>query len=584
MKKITFVGIESEKDRFLERLQDVGITHIILPREPVEPSEVARELQRIVDTKKFLAKRGSAGSPEDELEAKAICEKREALGREEAAINSELVALRKLRASIEPWGDFSVDDVRSLRDRGLHIQLFRVNRRTFEALPLDDVFFVVAGERGGEIFFATFSAEEGDLGVPEEKLPPKSLSDVDAEIGAKVARLEAIEDEYTRLAEHLGTLEKAESEMTDLLEYRRTLMNAKPELEERIFTLQCWSPVPEEELVGKLGSEFTLYHYSEEPEEWDRMPVLMKNPPAFESGEDLVKIYSYPSHKDFDPSPFVLYSFAVFFGMIIGDLGYGLVLLAMTFWITRKVKSRSPLAVRMFRLMYLLCASVIFFGIIDAGFFGIKLDPDNPWFKFALLDYTTMEGQNHVMLVSILIGMVHISLSMLIKCYNDRDYGAPGWIVAIWSAYFLLNSRMAHGEENPAAMYGLIAGLAVVLLFTSKNRNPLVRLLEGVQALLGIIQVFGDVLSYLRLFALGVATVYIAQTFNILGGAVADSIPVLGMVFAGVILLIGHVLNIGLAIMGGVIHGLRLNFLEWYRWCFEGDGLEYKPFQRISEQ
>ncbi len=584
MKKITFVGIESEKDRFLERLQDVGLTHIILPKEPVEPSEVARELQRIIDTKKFLARRGTPGNPETELDAKAICEKREALGREEAGLNSEIVAIRKLRASIEAWGYFSVEDVRNLRAKGLQIQLFRVNRRTFETLPLDDVFHQVVSDRGGEICFATFSGENVDLGVAEEKLPPKSLSLVDEEIEAKVARLQEIEDEYASLAEHLETLEKAEGEITDLLEYQRTLMNAKPELDDRIFILQCWSPIPEEELVGKLGSEFTYYQYSEEPEEWDRMPVLMKNPPAFQSGEDLVRIYSYPSHNDFDPSPFVLYCFAVFFGMIIGDLGYGLILLGMTFWITRKVKSRSPLAVRMFRLMYLLCGSVIFFGIIGASFFGIVFDPENPWVKHAWFDYSTMEGQNHVMVVSILMGMVHISLSMLIKCYNARDYGAPGWVIAIWSAYFLLNSKMAHGADNPAAMYGLITGLAIVLLFSSKNKNILLRLVEGVQALLGIIQVFGDVLSYLRLFALGVATVYIAQTFNILGGAVADSIPVIGMVFAGLILLLGHVLNIGLAIMGGVIHGLRLNFLEWYRWCFEGDGLEYKPFQRISEQ
>lgn len=585
MKKITFVGIESEKDGFLETLQKVGLTHIILPKEPVEPSELARELQRFVDTRKFLARKGSEGNPGTVLDAKAICEKREELGREEAGLNSELVAKRKLRASVEPWGDFSVEDVKSLRERGLRIQLFRVNRRAFETLSLDDVFFQVASERGGEICFATFSAKEPvDLGLAEENLPSKSLSEVDGEIESMLTRIQAIETEYASLAEHLGALDKAEAEITDLLEYQRTLMNAQPELEDRVFVLQCWSPIPEEELVAKLGSDFTFYHYSEDPEEWDRMPVLMKNPPAFESGEDLVKIYSYPSHKDFDPSPFVLYCFAVFFGMIIGDLGYGLILLGMTFWITRKVKSRSPLAVRMFRLMYLLCASVIFFGIIGASFFGIVLDPNNPWVKHAWFDYSTMEGQNDVMVVSILIGMVHISLSFLIKLYNDRDYGAPGWIVAIWSAYFFLNSKMAHGVDNPAAMYGLIAGLAIVVLFSSKNKNLLLRLVEGVQALLGIIQVFGDVLSYLRLFALGVATVYIAQTFNVLGGAVADSIPVLGLVFAGLILLLGHVLNIGLAIMGGVIHGLRLNFLEWYRWCFEGDGLEYKPFQRISEQ
>jgi V/A-type H+-transporting ATPase subunit I len=584
MKKITFVGIESEKDRFLERLQEVGLTHIILPKEPIEPSELARELQRFTDTKKFLAKKGSPGNPEPPLDAEAICEKREELGREEAGLNTELVALRKQRASIEPWGDFSVEDVKALRDKGLRIQLFRVNRRIFESLPLDEVFHHVVSDRVGEISFATFSVEPVDLGLAEEKLPSKSLSEVDGEIEARLTRLKAIEEDYAGLAEHLEVLEKAEAKITDLLEYQRTLLNARPELGDRVFVLQCWSPISEEELLGKLGDDLTFAHFSEEPEEWDRMPVLLKNSPAFESGEDLVKIYSYPSHKDFDPSPFVLYWFAVFFGMIIGDLGYGLVLLAMSFWITRKVKSRSPLAVRMFRLMYLLCASVIFFGIIGASFFGITLDPSNPWVQYAWFDYNTMAGQNHVMVVSILIGMAHISLSMLIKCYNDRDYGAPGWVVAIWSAYFLLNSRMAHGEENPTAMYGLIAGLAIVLLFSSKNRNPLLRLVEGVQALLGIIQVFGDVLSYLRLFALGVATVYIAQTFNILGGAVADSIPVLGFVFAGVILLLGHVLNIGLAIMGGVIHGLRLNFLEWYRWCFEGDGLVYKPFQRISEQ
>jgi V/A-type H+/Na+-transporting ATPase subunit I len=583
MRKITFVGIESEKERFLESLQDVGLTHIILPKEALEPAELAKELQRIVETRKFLAKKGPKGEPEARLDCVEVCSKREELGREEAALHAEVLAVRKQRASIEPWGDFSVEDVENLRKRGLRIQFFRVSRRIFEALPLGDVFCQVASEKGGEICFATFSPEAVDLGVVEEKLPAKSLSEVDREIESKLARLREIEEEYKALAEHLEVLEKAEAERTDLLEHQRALMNAKPELENRIFVLQCWSPVPEAEVVSKLGATFAFYHYSEEPEEWDRMPVLLKNPPAFDSGEDLVKIYSYPSHNDFDPSPFVLYCFAVFFGMIVGDVGYGLVLLGMTFWITRKVKSRSPLAVRLFRLMYLLCVSVMFFGVVSASFFGIQLDPNNPWVQNAWLNYNTTEGQNHIMVVSILIGMTHISLSMLIKTYNARLYAGVGWVIAIWSAYFLINSKMGQGVDNPPATYGLIAGLAVVFLFSSKSRNPIVRIAEGFQGVLGAVQVFGDVLSYLRLFALGVATVYIALTFNRLGGAVIDSLPVIGVVFAGLILLMGHVLNIGLAIMGGVVHGLRLNFLEWYRWCFEGDGLPYKPFQRTSK-
>jgi V/A-type H+-transporting ATPase subunit I len=386
------------------------------------------------------------------------------------------------------------------------------------------------------------------------------------------------------LAESLETLEKAEASRTDMLEFKRAVENSREELENRLFILQCWSPVSAQELLQKIGDAFKLYHYAEEPEEHERMPVKLENPKAFESGEDLVKIYSYPSHKDFDPSPFVLYCFAVFFGMIVGDFGYGLVLLGLTVWVHRKVKdSTSPMAARMVRLMYMLTFSVLVWGVIGAGFFGMTLEPDHPLVRISVMDYNSQEGQKEIMIISILIGMIHICLSLLIRLYKERDLSSVGWIVAIWSAFFYLNSKMAHEMDNPPAMYGMIAGLAVVFLFSSKSRNPLVRVAEGLQGLLGIVQIFSDVLSYLRLFALGVATVYIAQTFNILAGSVSGSLPVLGYVFAGIILFIGHTLNIGLAIMGGVIHGLRLNFLEWYRWCFEGDGLEYKPFQRIGD-
>lgn len=584
MKKITFVGLEAEKERFLQRLQDVGLAHVIQPREPAEPADLVRQLQRVTDTHKFLSRKGEKGKPEQKLSAEEICARREEIAQEEARLHAEITGLRKQRATAEPWGDFSVEDVKQLREKGVQIQFFRVARRNLEELSLGDTFHHVVSERGGEVFFVTLAPARVDLGVAEEKLPERSLSDIDRAIAYNQAKLQEVEEAYAALAEHLDELERAQAELTDRVAYQRAILNARRELGERVFVLQAWSPVSEEELVSKVGDSFTYYHYSEAPRQDDRMPVLLKNAPAFESGEDLVRVYSYPSDKDFDPSPFVLYCFAVFFGMIVSDLGYGLVLLGLTFWLRKKIPSRSPMAIRMFRLMFILCGTVMFFGIISAGFFGIELAPDNPWMKNAWFKYGTTEGQNQVMVVSILMGMAHISLSMLIKLYNDRDYSALGWVIAIWSSYFLINSNMKHGTDNPPAMYCLIAGLAVVLLFSSKSRSPLIRLAEGLQGLVGIIQIFSDVLSYLRLFALGIATVYIAQTFNILGGSVSEAVPVVGVVFAGIILLFGHVLNLGLAIMGGVIHGLRLNFLEWYRWCFEGDGLEYKPFQRISEQ
>jgi V/A-type H+-transporting ATPase subunit I len=132
--------------------------------------------------------------------------------------------------------------------------------------------------------------------------------------------------------------------------------------------------------------------------------------------------------------------------------------------------------------------------------------------------------------------------------------------------------------DNPPATYGMIVGLIIVFIFSSNRRNLLLRLLEGLNGLLGIVQIFSDVLSYLRLFALGIATVYMAQTFNMLAESIVQGVPYVGYVLALLILIAGHFVNLLLGVMGGVIHGLRLNFLEWYRWCFTGDGLVYKPF------
>ena len=200
----------------------------------------------------------------------------------------------------------------------------------------------------------------------------------------------------------------------------------------------------------------------------------------------------------------------------------------------------------------------------------------------SILDFSTKEGQNQIMLLSIIFGMIHISMSLIIKFRNTRDYAALGWVPVIWGGYFLISSRMGKGVDNPIALYIMILGLLVVFLFSSKRKNILLRLLEGLNGLLGIVQIFSDILSYLRLFALGIATVYMAQTFNMLAGNIVQGLSWVGYLFAIPLLFAGHLINLMLAIMGGVIHGLRLNFLEWYRWCFVGDGLVYRPFRKLK--
>lgn len=584
VKKITFVGLNEEKERFIARLQEIGVTHVSLPMDAVEPAEVARELQKVTEIRKFLSRLSKkTAAPDFGADYSAICSRREELGQRETRLLSEISVLKKEREILDPWGEFDPQDIAAFRSKGLDVRFYRVPKKVFDTLSLDPVFCLITRQTEAEVAFMAMASSAFDLEVPEEKVPAKSLSQIDKDIQSKQAELERIKEEYRSLSEKIQALMDAEATLKDDYEYRRVLLNAGPALDNRLFVLTCWSPVPEDELVKKIGGGVTLGHFSEEPAEGDRVPVLLSNKPAFDSGEDLVQVYSQPNYSDFDPSGLVLYAFSVFYGMIIGDAGYGLVSLALTVFLHWKVKSVSPLWIRFRRLCYCLSFSVLIFGIISASYFGISLSPENPLNKLLLLNLNTKEGQNQVMLISIIMGMSHLSIALGIKFYRTRDLPALGWIIVIWSGYFLLSSKMGKGEENPVAMYIAIAGIALVVLFTSKSKNPIIRLLMGLNGALGIVQLLADCLSYMRLFALGLATMYMCQTFNMLAEMPYNGLPYIGFIPAVLILVFGHAINLLLGIMGGVVHGLRLNFLEWYRWCFEGDGLTFKPFRKIAK-
>jgi V/A-type H+/Na+-transporting ATPase subunit I len=585
VKKITFVGLNEEKERFIARLQEIGMTHVSLPMDAVEPAEVARELQKVTEIRKFLSRLSKKTvAPDLGADYWAVCSRREELGQRETRLLSEISVLKKEREMLDPWGEFDPKDIAAFRSKGLEVRFYRVHKKIFDTLFLDSVFCLVTRETEGEVAFTAMASSPFDLGVPEEKLPAKSLSQIDRDIQSKQAELGQITEQYKTLSEKVQALVDAEAKLKDDYEYRRVLLNADPALDNRLFVLTCWSPVPEDELLKKIGEGFTLGHFSEDPAEGEKVPVLLSNKPAFESGEDLVKVYSQPNYNDFDPSGLVLYIFAIFYGMIIGDAGYGLVSLALTAFLHWKVKSTSPLWIRFRRLCYLLSLSVLGFGIISASYFGIALRPENPLNTLLLLDLNSKAGQNQVMLISVIMGMIHISIALAIKFYRTKDLPTLGWIIVIWSGYFLLSSKMGKGEDNPVAMYIAIAGMALVVLFTSKSKNPILRILIGLNGALGVVQLLADCLSYMRLFALGLATMYMCQTFNMLAEMPYNGLPYIGFIPAVLILVFGHAINLLLGIMGGVVHGLRLNFLEWYRWCFEGDGLPFRPFRKIMKQ
>ncbi|HEB10274.1 MAG TPA: hypothetical protein ENI06_03560 [Spirochaetales bacterium] len=330
------------------------------------------------------------------------------------------------------------------------------------------------------------------------------------------------------------------------------------------------------------------------PDPGEKEPTLIVNRGAAAMGTDLVNIYDTPSYRDWDPSSWVFFSFVMFFAMIIADGGYGLILLVISLFLKVRFRKAKAAIRRFINMCLILSMGIMVFGIASGAFFG--LSENNRFFGW-LVSRRLFDGNEIglMMNVSIIIGLLHVSISLLLKCFRIvkvfKNYISPfsqlAWIVVIWTYYIWCAYYKLSGETYYALsgnfLYFFTGALAVVFLTSAGTFQPLKLIAGGVGGLYSMVQFFSDVLSYLRLFALGLAGSLLAQTFNGLALDVWKS-GIAGMVFAVIIFLLGHTVNLALCIMSGVIHGLRLNFLEWYRWSFDGDGKAFKPFRLLIQE
>lgn len=397
-----------------------------------------------------------------------------------------------------------------------------------------------------------------------------------------------------------------------------------------IFAIEAW--VPRTKLKGLQGLLSNLDIFAEEIaiEEKDRIPTCQENKGPAKIGEDLVHVYDIPAWTDKDPSLWILIFFAIFFAMIVSDAGYGLIYFSIGLFLKFKYKKASGFLRRFIKLILILSTACIVWGIATASFFGIEIGPENPFRKMSFINYlatkkaeyhlrmkddvyedylkqfpdvdqaatpdqfflatkSTQEGKtiyqaqadfsNDILLeLALFIGVIHISLSFI--RYMRRNWTGIGWILFMGGGYLYFPSFLDATSlvnflgwvpKEIAYSIGsqiLYAGLALVLIISLLMKKKWGALHELTNA----IQVFADVLSYLRLYALALAGMIMAGTFN--------DLAIKAGVFGGIfIVLIGHLTNLTLTVMSGTIHGLRLNFLEWYHYSFEGGGRLFDPLR-----
>lgn len=632
VKKFLFVGVADTKKEFFAKAQEKGIVHFIDSK--VGKAEAApADLQHVTAAIKIL--RGLPVVEQEEIHeyslADGIVEKILDLRHRLEKLYEEARILKLEISRVQVFGDFSKDDIRHLeKEAHRHLQFFfaKSGYKDEPNFPEEPLFI---GSDHGLDYFVTISKEH----LHFEKMVEMK---VDRPVGELRTRLKQVEQDTVDVEHTLKTYAKYNYFLHHALIDKMNRYNltknegyVQNEIDDNLFAVQGWVPHDKISELEEVVRAKNVFYDEIAIEDKDVIPTFLENEGMNRVGEDLVHIYDTPSITDKDPSLWVLCFFALFFAFIVGDGGYGLILLCVALYFGYKFKGGKGIGRRMLKLSVVLCTACIIWGFLTTSFLGFSIPYESPLRKVSLLTWmaekkieyhqknndavfkewvtkfpelekaTSPEqvvaiatkvdkGKRvHVLLndftdtilmeLALLIGIIHLCFSFLRNLKRNKT--GIGWVIAIIGGYFYFPYYLGASSAfnfltgispqavGPEGLYMMIGG-TVLATVISIYQNRLLGLLEPMTG----IQIFADVLSYLRLYALGLAGAIVSATINELAGG-------LFIVFAVPLILLGHIVNIILAIMGGVIHGLRLNFLEWYRWSFEGGGKMFNPLRKL---
>lgn len=592
LKKMTLCGRLDDKASVLEKLQELGGAHLISLTRLQAASEQASEQQVKVaaDALKYLLQcRKKRHQVQDvrQFNVTEVVEQVSKVRAESRRLSDLRDFLQKRIKEVTPWGDFCLPDKGSLGS--IRLWFYIIPLRMMDRLDKSLIHEIVHRDNI-HCYVVVLSEEEPPppaVPVPRTHTGAVPLSQLRRQLEQTELQREdcyAERESLTRWITLLSLSLVRHEEAIDLQRARTMTLDRDP-----VFVLQAWIPESEVSRFSRFADKQGLVLMVMNPGDNDRPPTLLSNPGHLAGGEDVVGFYQTPGYRDWDPSVVVFFSFALFFAMILSDAGYaGLFMLILAFsWqpLGRSAKGRR---LRMLSLITLALSLV--WGMLLGSYFGMAPDKASLLASVKLFD---MQDFSSMMRLSISVGAAHIALANVVSAWQKRGkltaLASIGWAMVVCAGYFYwltMHSGMVRAQQ--AAIMILVTGLLLVLLFgsdkaVSRPVDFFWRMLEGIRNLTGITRIFGDVLSYMRLFALGLASASLALTFNHLAGHVYHTVSGVGLLLSLLILLLGHSLNLLLCLMSGLVHGLRLNFIEFYNWSVSDEGYPFKSFSKRSD-
>jgi len=589
MSRVVVAATDASKEETLKILREWGLLHI-LPLQTPESEQVSVAKAALSNVQRIFEALPSKSEPVPKAP-----EERDLLSKIDAVILSKKDAEEALALSsaelkrVEAFGEFEPDTVKELQKHGINIKLYKADKKVYKGGGKD--FIIQEFKRtSGEVFFAVFSEQPIDLPYTEITLPYKPVWELKKDRDSAAKTIEECEKKLADYASKKAKVGELVVEACDELAFKAAGAGMRSEV--GVCFIQGYSPKEKlaslNELAAKNGWGVSAY----EPTENEVVPTLLKHKKAVKPMDALYSVLGItPGYREIDVSSVFLCFFSIFFAMIVGDAAYGLLFMAVTFFASKKFKNapRYP-----FHFLYLMSGCTIVWGILTASYLGLNKTEGAPMLVPAVLDIVRanwapeglknlaewVRNDDNTKFLCFILAVIHLTIAHIWNAYAHRDEKATvisqvGWLCTTWMMFFLANN-MVLGRAFPQEILYVGIGGAVLIIVGAILKAEWFNI--GMLPL-NLVSNLVDVISYIRLFAVGMAGYSVANAFNNMVAPLFGSIP--GAIGAALILLLVHALNVALAAMGVAVHAVRLNTLEFSNNIgVEWSGNAYTPFKK----
>ena len=584
MTKYDFILLSGDADAFLEKLQSVGVMDITRSLKPIDEkseklSARAEIYRKALSALKEVEKADDPGQKSADFAVEVM-----RMVRDKEAIEAQLPQLLKDAAELLPWGQFDAKSFDHLKEAGLKLHFYKakaIDPAWKEQYALSEI----SNVDGYSYFVVVSDAEDYDFPLKELPAPDRDyvaieqqIADLEAQRGEKehrLAQLKCYEDEIQ------VELDKALSK----LDLHLAHVSGEKAAEDYITVFEGFAPAESEPALRDMLEKENVFYLEDKAKVDDNPPIKLKNNKFVSMFELLTDMYGRPKYDEFDPTGFISIFFMLVFAFCMGDAGYGLVLILASLGLKKVLGKIAPLGITLG-----IATTVV--GFLFHTFFSMDI---SEWSIFAPIKGiflpSLIAGYDGTMVLALIVGIVHICLALIVKTYQStkvkgfaNSLGTWGWTLLIVGGV-IVGGLALMGVMDKAVTKWVIIGIGIlsalgIFFLNDLHRNPLLNfgsgLWETYNTATGLL---GDVLSYLRLYALGLAGAKLGEAFNAIGVQALGDGGARWIAFI-LIVVIGHTLNVAMCVLGAFVHPLRLNFLEFFKNSgYEGSGRDYNPLK-----